>query len=279
HPHRRRRSITNTTALHDGNINALYTVAQSLNSRNAGDDDRITSVQLWHALADLDRPITSHQRWHLDIPMPRLISHWHFNTLYKQRRKIMVVVVDRTHRRHCSMQAVSFLELNNDAASSMAYIRGCANVENYNPTKYASSQQLTQTCTEAHEMISAQILLRDRESSSVSPPLGMEDAAEMFPYASIKEFPLLPNTKEFGIWNRGMEYLEMYSANNYNEGTDSIGEVSRGNKKKGQTYLLAAQQELEQLQTRSSEKMSELQNYLLDIILGRIQYLMNGNGD
>mmetsp|Transcript_27885 Transcript_27885/g.59476 ORF Transcript_27885/g.59476 Transcript_27885/m.59476 type:complete len:165 (+) Transcript_27885:41-535(+) len=37
--------------LQEGNIEALYNVAQSLNSRNAG-DDRVTSVQLWHALAD-----------------------------------------------------------------------------------------------------------------------------------------------------------------------------------------------------------------------------------
>jgi hypothetical protein len=37
--------------LQSGNIEALYTVAQSLNQRGVG-DDRITSVQLWHALAD-----------------------------------------------------------------------------------------------------------------------------------------------------------------------------------------------------------------------------------
>lgn len=37
--------------LQNGSVEALYTVAQSLNKRNVG-DDRITSVQLWHALAD-----------------------------------------------------------------------------------------------------------------------------------------------------------------------------------------------------------------------------------
>ena len=37
--------------LQDGNIDALYEVAGSLNRRNS-EDDRVTSVQLWHALAD-----------------------------------------------------------------------------------------------------------------------------------------------------------------------------------------------------------------------------------
>lgn len=160
-----------------------------------------------------------------------------------------------------------FLELN-DASSSLAYIRGCANLENEYPAH--ATQQLTQTCTEAYEMLSAQI-----QSESISPP-GIEDAVDMFMYSSINEFPL-PNTKEFGIWQRGTEYLEMY-ASMVREGSE-VGAIS--GKKKGLTYLLAAQQELEQLQMISSSSgggkmvmMSELQRYLLVIILGRIQVLM-----
>ncbi len=67
-----------------------------------------------------------------------------------------------------------------------------------------------------------------------------------------------------------MEYLDQY-AEMVREGTD-VGEIS--GKKKGRTYLLAAQQELEQFQSLSKGKMSELQVYLLNIILGRIQFLM-----
>jgi len=112
-------------------------------------------------------------------------------------------------------------------------------------------------------MLSAQI-----QSEAISPP-GIEEAAEMFVYSSVKGFPF-PNTKEFGMWHRGMEYLEMYGSM-VREG-QAVGDIS--GKKKGQTYLLAALQELEQLQKLSSGKMSELQSYLLVIILGRIQFLM-----
>jgi len=67
-----------------------------------------------------------------------------------------------------------------------------------------------------------------------------------------------------------MEYLDMY-AKMVREGTVS-GPISGS--KKGQTYLLAAQQELDNLKSNYQLKMSKLQVYLLNIILGRIQVIM-----
>ncbi|KAL3805881.1 hypothetical protein HJC23_007842 [Cyclotella cryptica] len=241
--------------LQSGNIEALYTVAQSLNQRGAG-DDRITSVQLWHALAD--------------GPAAHVLSAVALGFSYAEVDKELALKYfvqaaqgkgdGGPHQAAAFNAGRLFLELN-DAASSLAYIRACANVHNQFPA-YATPQ-LTQTCQEAYETLSLHI-----RQETTSPP-GIEDAAEMFLYSSIDEFPE-PNSKEFAMWARGMEYLEMY-ATLVREG-NARGEIS-GNKK-GQTYLLAAQQELEHMKSGYGKNMSELQHYLIDIILGRVQVLM-----
>ena len=73
------------------------------------------------------------------------------------------------------------------------------------------------------------------------------------------------------MYQRGMEYLDMYAA--LIRGDDEEGQDIGDKKKKGQTYLLSAQKELEKLENKSSDKMSKLQSYLLNIILGRVQLL------
>ena len=153
-----------------------------------------------------------------------------------------------------------FLELN-DAASSLAYIRACANLGEKYPD-YATPQ-LTKTCKDAYQTLCQQII------KDTTAPAGIEDAAEMFLYSSLDDFPR-PDSREFTIYQKGMEYLDMYAAM-VREGTAS-GEISGS--KIGQTYLLAAQQELDTLKTGYKKNMSELQVYLIDIILGRIQVIL-----
>lgn len=241
--------------LQSGSIEALYTVAQSLNQRGAG-DDRVTSVQLWHALADGP---AAH------VPSAVALGFSYAEVDKELALKYFVQATEGNedsgpHQAAAFNAGRLFLELN-DAASSLAYIRACANVEQKFPA-YATPQ-LTKTCKDAYETLSQQI-----RKETTSPP-GIEDAAEMFLYSSIDEFPP-PNSKEFNIYQRAMEYLEMY-AKMVREGTAN-GEISGS--KKGQTYLLAAQQELDNLKAGYSGKMSELQVYLIDIILGRIQFIM-----
>ena len=241
--------------LQSGSIEALYTVAQSLNKRGAG-DDRVISVQLWHALADGP---AAH------VPSAVALGFSYAEVDKELALKYFVQATEGKedggpHQAAAFNAGRLFLELN-DAASSLAYIRACANVEQKFPA-YATPQ-LTKTCKDAYETLSQQI-----RKETTSPP-GIEDAAEMFLYSSIDEFPP-PNSKEFNIYQRAMEYLEMY-AKMVREGTAN-GEISGS--KKGQTYLLAAQQELDDLKSGYEKKMSELQVYLIDIILGRIQFIM-----
>jgi hypothetical protein len=243
--------------LQSGDVEALYTVAQSLNQRGAG-DDRITSVQLWHALAD--GPAA-----HVNSAVALGFSYAEVDKETALRYFVQAGEGKQDgstgpHQAALFNAGRLFLELN-DAASSLAYIRACASVDKHFPA-YAT-QQLTSTCKEAYETLSSQI-----QKETTTPP-GIHDAAEMFLYSSINEFPA-PETKEFNIWKRALEYLDMY-ASMIHEGTVD-GEIS--GRKKGQTYLLAAQQELDTLRNKYGGKFSQLQTYLFDIIVGRIQFLM-----
>lgn len=242
--------------LQEGNIEALYNVAQSLNGRNKN-DDRIISVQIWHALADG----ASH---HVQSAVSLGFS---YSEVDKELALQYFIQASRgkeddensgPHQAALYNAGRLFLELG-DAASSLAYIRACANTEKEYP-EYAT-EQLTQTCTTAYNTLSTQI-----QSETITPP-GIEDAAQMFIYSSIHEFPL-PTTKEFKLYEKGMGYLDKYAK-----------QVREGGDTNGFKHLKAAMKELEQLQKKAGDDMSELQKYLLKIIVGRVQLLMTADGD
>ncbi|KAL7463867.1 hypothetical protein ACHAXS_004218 [Conticribra weissflogii] len=266
--------------LQSGNIQALYTVAQSLNRRNAG-DDRITSVQLWHALADGP----AHH-----VPSAVALGFSYSEVDKYLALKYFVQAAEGNmgnendgkrggnngseegapHQAALYNAGRLFLELN-DPASSLAYIRACANLEKRFPNSPYASPDLAETCKEAYGTLSSQIA-----AETTSPP-GIEDAAEMFLYSSIDEFPS-PSSKEFGIWSRVMEYLDKYAEVVRGFGVDSRGgdggNAGMDEEGNGKTYLVLAQQELENLQSSASGKMSELQKYLVGTILGRVQLLL-----
>ena len=75
-------------------------------------------------------------------------------------------------------------------------------------------------------------------------------------------------TKEFKVYEKGMGYLDKY-AELVREGGDTSSVK----------HLKAAMKELEQLQKKAGDDMSELQKYLLNIIVGRVQLLMMADGD
>ena len=237
--------------LRNGSVDALYTVAQSLNR-----EDRITSVQLWHALAD---GAANH------VPSAAALGFSYAEVDKELALKYFVQASngndDGPHQASLYNAGRLFLELN-EAASSLAYIRSCANLEKEYPA-YASPD-MTKTCKEAYELLSKQIMTKTTP--------GIEDAAEMFLYSSINDFPQ-PNSKEFTKYAKAMEFLEMY-ASLMREEDGTGGDTNNKKAKAFMTYLKSAEEELLSLKKGSSKKLSELQNYLLDIILGRIQVLV-----
>jgi hypothetical protein len=247
--------------LENGSVEALFTVAQSLNKRNKG-EDRITSVQLWHELADGADHVPS-----------AVALGFSYSEVDKELALKYFVQASNSdqgpHQASLYNAGRLFLELN-EAASSLAYIRSCANVAKEYPA-YASPE-LTKTCKEAYELLSKQIMTKTTP--------GIEDAAELFLYSSIDDFPQ-PNSREFTKYAKAMEFLEMYASLVREE--DATGDDVR-KAKAFLTYLKSAEEELLSLKKGSSKKLSELQNFLLDIILGRIQVLVTstettGRGD
>lgn len=161
--------------LQEGNIDALYEVAGSLNRRNS-EDDRITSVQLWHALADGP---SAH------VPSAMALG-FSYAEVDKELALQYFVQASAGKEGGGPNQAALFnagrlfLELN-DAASSLAHIRGCATLGEKYP-EYAS-EQLSETCREAYGTLSTQLQLE-----TTIPP-GIEDAISLFLYASIDDYP------------------------------------------------------------------------------------------
>lgn len=227
--------------LMEGDIDALYSIAQSLNQH----DNRLTSVKLWHALAD--------------GPASHVLSAAALGFSYSEVDKETALKYfvqasegngedSRPHQPSLFNAGRLFLELN-DPSSALAYIRACATCWLEYP-KFCAG--LTTTCKEAYSTLSNQII-----SETTSPP-GIQDAADMFLYSSLDDFP---STKEFKLYDKGMLQLQKYA--------------EQEDKKKGNTHLLKAQKELTQLQSKAKDILSELQNYLLGIILTRIEVLLN----
>lgn len=242
--------------LRNGRVEALYTVAQSLNKRNVG-EDRLTSVLLWHALADGADHVLS--------AVALGFSYAEVDTELAVQYFVQASNGDDEGPHQASLYNAGRLLLElNEAASSLAYIRSCANVENKYPA-YATPAQ-TKTCMEAYELLSNQIMTKTTP--------GIEQATDMFLYASMDDFPR-DNTKEFTKWAKAMEYLEEYAALMQEEDGASGGANKKA--KAFMTYLLSAQEQLLSLQKSSKKKLSELQNYLIEIILGRIQVLVTAS--
>ena len=227
--------------LMEGNIDALYNIAQSLNQH----DDRLTSVKLWHALSDGP---AAH------VLSAAALGFSYYEVDKEQALKYFVQASEGNgedsgpHQQSLFNAGRLFLELN-DPSSALAYIRSCAICWREYP-KFCAG--LTTTCKEAYITLTTQII-----SETTSPP-GIQDAADMFLYSSLDDFP---STKEFKLYDKGMQQLQ-----NYAEQED---------KKKGVSHLLKAQKELTQLQNKAKDILSELQHYLLGIILTRIEVLLN----
>jgi len=241
--------------LRNGSVEALYTVAQSLNQRNVG-EDRITSVQLWHALAD--------GADHVASAVALGFSYAEVDKELALKYFVQASNGDDEGPHQASLYNAGRLLLElNDAASSLAYIRACATVEKNYPAYETPAQ--TKTCKEAYELLSNQIMTKTTP--------GIEDAIEMFLYASIDDVPQ-ENTKEFTKWSKAMEFLQTYASLMQEE--DGTADDASKKAKAFMTYLLSAQEQLLSLQ-KSSKMLSELQNYLLEIILGRIQVLVTAS--
>jgi len=172
--------------LRQGDIDTLYQVAQSMN-----DEDRVTSVQIWHALAD-------------DETSPHLLSQVALGFAYSEVDKARAIAYFVEAGENGPHQAALYnagrlLAEQHDYSKALAYIRAAANLQHANP-KYIKPQ-LTETCRQAYDTLSQQIM--------TLPNLSLQASADMFLYASISDFPP-PNTKQDKIWRKAMQALQQH---------------------------------------------------------------------
>jgi len=154
-----------------------------------------------------------------------------------------------------------YLELE-DPSGALAYLRACATLDHSHPVH--ARPQLSMTCKEAYGTLSADLVEHGEE-------MGLEEAVECFPYASIDDFPL-SDTKEFKVFHEAMGYLEKYVAVIQGKSKEELG-MNNSARKKAAKHLTAAMETLMNFRLSYRQNMSKLQLFLLGYMLERIRNL------
>ncbi|KAG7365283.1 hypothetical protein IV203_038486 [Nitzschia inconspicua] len=223
--------------LNEGNVHTLYLVAKDMN-RNDNRDDTITSIELWHALADTADHVLSQVALgftYAENDKPRAIAYFvqagedgpHQSALYNAGR----LLVEQE-----------------DFVKAMAYLRAAYTLADTHP-KYAT-EHLTETSRYSYERLSEQLVALIQESLTTKGNiLSIQQVADMFLYANLNDFPS-PASKEENIWKTAMEALQ------------------------SQRFEVALVQ-FQKLEERSGNQLSKLQVELLHVLR---QYVKAASG-
>lgn len=165
------------------NSDTLYGVAQAMNKQG----DRLTSTQIWHALAD-------------DEQHPHLLSQVALGFAYAEHDKPQAVryFVDAgeagPHQAALYNAGRLLLEFSNDWTRALAYLRAAATL-----TGGDAKPALTATAEQAYQTLSEQIMTLSA--------LSLQQAADMFLYANLDDYPN-PKSKTEKLWAKGMQALQ-----------------------------------------------------------------------
>jgi len=254
-----------TERLRKGEVEALYSVAKSMNDSG----DKISSVMIWHALADdgsegddyegYDEAEGYDYEGHVPSAMALGFSYYEVDKPRSLHYFLMA-----TSKKGMPHQTAMFntgrlyLELE-DPSSALAYIRACATLDEEHPAH--ARPQLSITCRKAYDTLSTELIGHS--------DMGLEEAVECFPYASIDDFPQ-SNTKEFQVFHGAMSHLDKYMEIVRANRGEVIGSSARTRAVK---HLAAAMETLMIFQRSNRENMSKLQLFLVGYILERITNL------
>jgi hypothetical protein len=188
--------------LNDGNVHTLYQVAKAMNhgSSDRNPDNKVTSMEIWHALADTmeDGHILSQVALgfaYADNDKPRAIAYFvqageagpHQSALYNAGRLLADPEME-------------------EFVKALAYLRAAYSVAESHP-KYAT-EHLTETSRYAFEKLSEDLVFLIQKSlSSKGSVLSIQQVADMFLYANLKDFPP-PSSKGEKTWQGAMEALQ-----------------------------------------------------------------------
>lgn len=264
-----------TDRLREGTIEALYDVAKSMNDGG----DRISSVLIWHALADDGSEGDDYDAYDADpaydysghVPSAMSLGFSYYDADKPRSLHYFLMATSKRGKPHQAAMYNAgrlYLELD-DPSGALAYMRECANLDLDHPEH--ARPKLTMTCRKAYQMLSDQL----REHGDV----GLEEAVECFPYADILNFPP-PDSKEYVVFGKIIENLHKYmEVVRANSGEDLSG--NHNLRKKAEKHLSTAIEGLVNFRSMYRDDMSKLQVHLIGYIVERIKKLkdkLNGEG-
>jgi len=211
--------------LNNGDIDALYWVAKSMNDGG----DRINSVLLWHQLADSSA--------HHILSMVALGFAYAENDKAKAVRYFVQAGEDGPHQSALYNAGRLYVELEKPDRA-LAYLRASVDLSKDTITAVFARPQTTAMVIKAYGALSELL----RESGEFT----LQQILDMFPYASIDNFPV-EGSEEGLLWTSGMEKLREFVRTR----DRNVFEVMRGSLTKLQSY----------------KNLSKLQHRFLDDIL------------
>lgn len=223
----------------DKKVDGLYQVAKSMfaNPRqNVDDNDRLTAVQIFHALADgYDKHILS---------MVQLGFAYAEEDKSQAIQYFVQAGEDGPHQASL-YNAGRLLAEQGMFPSALWYMREAVSLHETYP-EY-TSEKMTETARAGYNSLHSQLQQVE---------LGLEEMVHMFPYSDMNGFPLADSQAD-KLWHEAMSRLESFGT------TNKISDLEAGVKK------------LSELQMQNDENMSALQTSLLRRILTIVLDKMN----
>ncbi|CAJ1951654.1 unnamed protein product [Cylindrotheca closterium] len=181
--------------VYDKNIDALYRVAKSMYAnprQNQDEDDKLTSVQIFHALADGEEH--------------HILSMIQLGFAYAEEDKSQAIQYfvqageDGPHQASLYNAGRLFAE-EGEFAAALGYMRAAVSLPDSN-SEY-SSDKMTDTAKAGYNSLNIQLQQVE---------LGLNEMVAIFPYADLKGFPQ-EGSKADKLWNEAMTLFESFGKN------------------------------------------------------------------
>ena len=236
-------------SIQSGSVDALYDVAKEMNAN--GVEDKLTSIQIFHALADA----------HHILSMVQLGHTYSVEDKQQAIKYFVQAGEDGPHQDSLYNAGRLFLEtVPVDYVRSMAYIRSAASLADDKHTAMYAKPQMTETATKAYHDLSQALKGAVMDGGVLS----LEEKMNLFAYASIRDYPP-PNSKGDKLWSGAMEKL-VKLVHQAKIGGDSARDVGA---------FAGVRKDLAKLQEVVGKKdLSALQQELITAIMADILQLM-----
>ena len=241
-------------SIQSGSVDALYDVAKEMNAAPTstnGVEDKLTSIQIFHALAD----------GHHILSMVQLGHTYSVEDKQQAIKYFVQAGEDGPHQTSLYNAGRLFLEIVPvDYVRTMAYIRSAAALADDKHTAMYAKPQMTETATKAYHDLSRALISSLRDGGVLT----LDERINLFPYASIRDYPP-PNSKGDKLWSGAMEKL-VNLIHQAKMGGDNAGDVGT---------LASVRNDLAKLQEVVGKKdLSALQQELITAILADTLQLM-----